>query len=242
MYPQPLKRFLARIEPAVIREIRWKKAVSRTRKSFSSLSVEQTFEKIYADNHWGGKRGEFCSGSGSADIFTEQYCELIRVFIAQHDVATVVDLGCGDFRVGRKICSPSIRYLGVDVVPSLIRHLNSVFGSETTTFHHLNIVTHAPPDGDLCLIRQVLQHLSNSEIAQVLRNVQQYAYVIITEHVPVSPEQLNLDKPHGPDIRIYRRSGVFLDEAPFSLKVETLLEVPVGRDEVIRTVLVRPQP
>jgi hypothetical protein len=52
---------------------------------------------------------------------------------------------------------------------------------------------------------------------------------------------VNLDKPHGPDIRIYKHSGVFLDEVPFSLKVETLLEVPVGRDEVLRTVLWRPR-
>jgi hypothetical protein len=100
-------------------------------------------------------------------------------------------------------------------------------------------VEQVPPDGDLCLIRQVLQHLSNSEIEQVLNNVKKYPYVIITEHVPVFPEQANLDKPHGPDIRIYQRSGVFPDEPPFSLKLEKLLDVPIGHDEVIRTVLVR---
>jgi hypothetical protein len=221
--------------------MRLNRAVSRSRETFSSLPIEQTFDKIYEANHWGGGRGDFCSGSGSADTFAEPYCELVRAFIAQHELKTVVDLGCGDFRVGRKICSPSIRYLGVDIVSSLTQRLNSVFGSEKTAFHQLNIVTQAPPDGDLCLIRQVLQHLSNSEIAQVLRNVQKYAYAIITEHVPVFPERVNLDKPHGPDIRIYKHSGVFLDEVPFSLKVETLLEVPVGRDEVLRTVLWRPR-
>ena len=156
-----------------------------------------------------------------------------------HALATVVDLGCGDFRVGRRICSPSYKYVGVDIVPSLIDQLNVSFGSDNASFRHLNIVDQIPPDGDLCLIRQVLQHLSNAEIERVLRNVQKYRYLIISEHIPLFPEHFNLDKPHGPDIRLSKNSGVFLDEPPFSLNVENLLTVPIGINQTIQTVIVR---
>jgi len=204
------------------------------------LTIEETFNKIYADGYWGSRATKFYSGVGSDDDYTDKYCELIRAFIATHHLATVIDLGCGDFRVGRRICSPSIKYVGIDVVSSLIDHLKVTSGSEKVTFLHLNIVEQAPPSGDLCLIREVLQHLSNNEIEQVLRNVQQYKYVIVSEHIPRSPEHVNLDKRHGPDTRLSEGSGVFLEEPPFSLKVETLLEIQVGPDTMIRTMLLRP--
>lgn len=234
-----VKQLLRRFQPSIIREARQRRAFSRFHRASSSLTLEQVFNKVYAGNLWGGEPGKFSSGNGSAASVTHRYCDAISNFVADHQVATVVDLGCGDFRVGQRINCPSITYIGIDIVASLIEQLNRTFGSETTAFRHLNIVEQIPPDGDLCLIRQVLQHLSNSEIEQVLHNVQKYAHVIITEHVPLFPKRVNLDKPHGPDTRLVKGSGVFLDKPPFSLKVETLLDVPVGRDEVIRTVLVR---
>lgn len=239
MLPGPIDLILRQLEPRVIQGLRMRRKLSRMHRTFSSMTVEQTFHTIYAGNDWGGVRGQFSSGPGSEDRFTEPYCRLIRAFITDHHVATLVNLGCGDFRVGRQICTPSLRYVGVDVVSSLIDHLKSTFGSESIVFEHQNILEQFPPDGDLCLIRQVLQHLSNTEIGQFLHNVQKYAYVIVTEHVPACPEQFNLDKPHGPDVRLHKRSGVFLDQPPFSLKVEELLTIPLGPGEVLRTVLLR---
>ena len=239
MLIKSLKRLLRPFEPPVIRRLRTRKSTLHIQRTFSSLTLEETFDKIYADNHWGGKYGDFCSGPGSDDGFTQKYCALVRAFITLHHLTRVVDLGCGDFRVGRRICSPSVEYIGVDVVSSLIHHLTRTFGSPVIAFRHLNVVDQTPPAGDLCMIRQVFQHLSNDEITRVLRNVEQYPYVLITEHIPLFPAQANLDISHGPDIRLSRRSGVFLEEPPFSLQVEKVLDVPAGRGEVIRTVLLR---
>jgi len=239
MFPQPIKDLLRRFQPAVIRDLRSQRTISRYHRTFSPLTIEEVFSKTYAENIWGGKAGEFYSGRGSGDRFTDRYCELIRNFIINHNLRTVVDIGCGDFRVGQKICSSSISYVGIDIVSSLVDHLNRTFGSETTVFRSINVVEQTPPDGDLCLIREVLQHLSNREVEQLLGNVRKYPYVIVTEHVPVFPVKYNLDKPHGPDIRLSTQSGVFLDQPPFSLQTETLLEVPVGSNDLIRTVLIR---
>jgi hypothetical protein len=97
------------------------------------------------------------------------------------------------------------------------------------------------PDGDLCLVRQVLQHLSNAEISKVLENVRKYKYLIVTEHYPnpVIKMKPNLDIPHGPTVRLRYDSAVVLDKPPFNLKnTQLLLDVEAEEETRIKTFLV----
>ncbi len=136
-------------------------------------------------------------------------------------------MGCGDFRVGRRIVDKShCKYIGVDVVEELIIHNNKSFGNNRIQFKQLNIVRGTLPDGELCLIRQVLQHLSNSDIKKVLKKCAKFNYVIITEHQPVAADIVpNIDKASNAHIRLNQRSGVYLDKAPFNKKISELLTV-----------------
>lgn len=65
----------------------------------------------------------------------------------------------------------------------------------------------------------MLQHLSNADIAGFLDKVKGvYKYLVLTEHLPADDQfPPNLDKPSGPDIRLYCRqpSGVVLTSPPF---------------------------
>jgi len=122
-----------------------------------------------------------------------------------------------------------MRYLGVDVVDEVVRRNRERYGSEAVDFACLDIIADELPAGDLCLVRQVLQHLSNAEILAVLERTRHYPFVIVTEHLP--PEGVtmrpNIDKPHGADTRILDGWGVFLEEAPFRQRiVEVLLDLP----------------
>jgi hypothetical protein len=228
------------IEPLVPE--RWLDALTRRafhyqRRAFSRLDVQQAFERVYAENAWGGTPGEFDSGLGSSDAVTERYVAMVRAFIAERGVRSVADLGCGDFRVGRQLVGSVPRYVGVDIVPALVERKRREFPD--VEFRCLNLISDELPDAELGLLRQVLQHLSNEEIAAVLRNCRRYRYLIVTEHLPSAGEVVpNLDKPHGPDIRLYDRSGVFLEAPPFNLSVRTLLEVPLSPGETLRSVLV----
>jgi len=95
------------------------------------------------------------------------------------------------------------------------------------------------PDGELCLIRQVFQHLSIAQISQVLDRCKKYKFVVITEEVYKGEGcRPNLDKPHGPDTRVFDRSGVYLDFSPFRLSNKAVLELPVSKRSVLRTSLV----
>lgn len=185
----------------------------------------------------------YYSGEGShKDEFIEPYCRMIREFIKKNNVSHVVDLGCGDFNVASRWINEEIVYEGIDIVREMIDHHNVQYGNDRVHFHCLDIVEDELPDGELCLIRQVLQHLSNEEVMAVLNKVRKYRFVIITEHVVSKPyaAKYNMNKSHGSGIRVREQSGLYFDEKPFNEKVETILEIPYGKEnQVLTSVLIR---
>lgn len=211
------------------------------------LSPKDVFTRIYSRNQWGGAEGEYCSGAGSAPQVTSTYVGFVREFIRTHSISSVADLGCGDFRVGAQIASPEISYVGVDVVDELIARNRDKFGSDRCRFEAADILSDPLPRADLCCVRQVLQHLSNREIAILLVRLAAYRYVLITEHHPAHDRltRPNHDKPHGRYIRIHDGSGVFLDQPPFSLpSVALVAACPVASPlvapgEMLNTFLIR---
>lgn len=192
-------------------------------------SPAEVFSKIYSSNQWGGKSG-FNSGAGTLDCkAAEPYVGAIRDTIEERGFTGTrfVDLGCGDFRIGSQIAPLASSYIGGDVVPALVEYLNRNHGNERISFRCVDMVLDELPEGDVCFIRQVFQHLSNEQIERILPKLSRYRCVFITEHIPnrSKPHQPNLDKAQGPDIRLYWNSGVFLDQAPFSLPSSNLLEI-----------------
>jgi hypothetical protein len=144
---------------------------------------------------------------------------------------------------GGHICSAiSVNFIGVDIVSDLIAVNQSRYWDATISFKCANIIQDELPDGDLCLIRQVLQHISNAQISRVLANCSKFPYWVVTEDVYCGRRMRpNLDIMHGPDNRLHKRSGVFLDRAPFSLQTQSVLEIPCPEfSSVIRTCLIEP--
>ena len=141
---------------------------------------------------------------------------------------SVVDLGCGDFAVGKRIVEGSgIRYIGIDVVPELIDYHRMTVRDPHVTFMLADITNDPLPPSDLYLIRQVLQHLSNCEINKVLGNLGNCSRTLISEEVPLHPKLFNADKSHGPNVRFYD-SGVYVDRAPFFMPAVELSNIPLS--------------
>lgn len=218
-------------------------------------SAEAVFTEIYRKNQWGGKAGEFCSGSGTVnERVSSAYIAVVTQLAETHRFASLraVDLGCGDMRIGGRIAPLFASYVGVDVVRPLVEHLSARMATARMRFACLDITAEELPEGEVCMVRQVLQHLSNAQIQRVLRKLARYRFVLISEHLPSPDRQVrkNLDKPHGGDIRLYADSGVYVTDPPFSLprdRVEVVLEVPAegftgcADRGVIQTVLYRPR-
>jgi SAM-dependent methyltransferase len=238
----PLRQLIKRWLPK--RFLRWNKRRKwePIRQHYGALHVADCFSEIYRTKLWGeAEGGDFFSGGGSEALFAVPYVKQVQRFVAEHQIRIVVDLGCGDFRVGRLLCAQSdLRYVGVDVVPDLIFYNRAHFGGPRVEFRCANLIADELPDGELCLIRQVLQHLTNAEILRALAKCAKYRFVLVTEELFTKRGwRPNLDISHGPDNRASDNSGVFLDLSPFNFKTTTILEIPIPGDEsVIRTVLV----
>lgn len=192
----------------------------------------------------GGVKEGYYSGAGSYEItYIEPYCKLLREFIKEHKIDSICDLGCGDFQVAANWITDEFHYEGVDIVKEMIDSHNVKYGSNKIHFSCLDIVEDPLPEASLCVIRQVLQHLSNEEIKRILIKLQQYKYVIITEHVvnKIYAKSYNIDKMHGSHTRVSLKSGVYLDEEPFHLKISLLMSVPycsnASKHEEINTYL-----
>ena len=154
----------------------------------------------------------------------------------------VVDLGCGDFNVGQQLRSFCNQYTACDVVPQLIEFNQNKFQDLAVDFRVLDFVTGELPPGDVVFIRQVLQHLSNDHIAQVVEKLAgQYRWLVLTESVPKGNSFIpNIDKPAGRNIRLdIAHSGIVLTAHPFNLQVKSqrkLCEIP-EYNGCVRTIL-----
>ncbi len=201
---------------------KWKKNYK-----FKTLSTQQIFSKIYDDDIWGkDDKNKFCSGPGSTTPNAKKYIDFLEDFIRENKVNRLIDLGCGDFRIMKQVIdkNPDIHFIGIDIVPKLISHNQNMFGSNKVQFVCLDAITDELPNGDLIIIRQVLQHLSNIQVQLILKKLSHYKYALISEHLPFENIIPNIDKRAGSKNRLFFNSGVFVDKPPFSVKARKVFE------------------
>ncbi|NNC50313.1 MAG: class I SAM-dependent methyltransferase [Flaviramulus sp.] len=178
--------------------------------------------QIYDKKLWGGTEFDFYSGIGSYEpkIITP-YLESIIAFLESHNKSLIVcDLGCGDFNVGKHLTRYTKKYIAIDIVEKLINRNKSLYRKDNLEFHCLDISKDELPTSDCIILRQVLQHLSNAEIQNVLKKIAADKYIILTEHIPFDNFIPNKDIISGQGIRLKQNSGVEILKAPFSFKIK----------------------
>ncbi|HET8886947.1 MAG TPA: class I SAM-dependent methyltransferase [Salinimicrobium sp.] len=177
--------------------------------------------QIYENNLWGGEKSEFYSGLGSHQPETvNPYITVVSAFLKDFETPPVVcDLGCGDFNIGKELVKYSKKYIAIDIVPNLILHNRKEFKADNLEFRALDIATDVLPSGDVAILRQVLQHLSNAEIQSVVENLYAFKYIILTEHIPEEDFEPNKDIISGQGTRLKKQSGVNLYASPFNFRV-----------------------
>ena len=192
---------------------------------WAKMSARQAFSRIYRRQHWGGGM-PFNSGRGSHDPdIVGPYVKAVQNWRQDRGPMDALDLGCGDFNVGRQLRPLFQGYTACDVVPALIAHHQTSTDALDVDFRVVDLAQDPLPPADAIFIRQVLQHLPNALIAPLIPKLAAYRWLILTEHLPLDPNFMpNLDKPIGPDIRLKQNSGIDLGAPPFEL---TFLESQV---------------
>lgn len=243
-----LKQLAKGILPSAL--LNWRKSYIATtsRSQYAKLTTKEIFSKIYEDGAWGkspDQEHKYFSGNGSHDrSIVNPYVIAVEKFLSSFEKKpNVVDLGCGDFSVGSKLRHLCDKYIACDIVESVINFNKEKYQGLDVDFRTLDLTRDALPEGEIVFIRQVLQHLSNDKISAALpRIASKYKYLVLTEHLPSTRSFAhNIDKPAGPDIRLYFNSGLILTSAPFNLKVKEdicLCEV-AEYGGIIRTTLYR---
>ena len=178
-------------------------------------------QQIYDQKLWGGKDFDFYSGEGSHNpIIIQPYLDTVISFLNSHNNAlTICDLGCGDFNIGKNLVEYSKTYIAIDIVENLIERNKALYKSNNLEFQCLDITENELPNADCIILRQVLQHLSNEEIQNIVEKLTNYKYIILTEHIPIGNFEPNKDKIASQGIRLKQNSGVDLLKEPFNLEV-----------------------
>ena len=217
LLPMRFRQFLHRVR------------IQRVDGQFDGLDRQQLFDAIYTERMWGGT-ADRTSGWGSYGDHSTQYIEFVNAFVLERGIDSTLDIGCGDFYIGQKICPNVNRYIAADVSAVIVERNRAKFQQfPDTEFRVLDVCADDLPRTDLLTIREVLQHLSNDDISAALLNIEKAKprFVLVTEHLPDAEVLLapNLNKPRGPNIRNPFGSGVFIDKPPFNRNARVVLSV-----------------
>lgn len=241
-----LKTALRPFVPKSIHE-KWRRIMfEREQNAVRGKPLEEVFTEIYETSIWGTPDGaRYHSGPGSEPAITKGYEDFVVRYLEHHpEIQSLVDIGCGDFQVSKRILGKlkrPVKYIGCDIAPNVVAY-NAAHHAQpgSIEFIHLDVSREPPLSADLVTVREVLQHLSNATIRAVLQNLRaRFETAIITESVYDTPSAPNLDIVSGYRTREGLKSGVYLDLPPYNLDVFDRYEIKVRDEETIRTLVVK---
>ena len=190
------------------------------------------FSDIYDKHTWGS---DSKSGPGSTLANTHEYVTAVQRFLAEREIKSVVDVGCGDWSTGGQIDLTGIDYVGVDVVPQLVETLNASHGRPGVRFDCIDATREQLPSADLLLIKDVLQHWPASNVRQFLQGLDGFRFALITNDYAHYERWRRFRLfPYWQDRTAKYEDAEFggykplsLLEPPFSLSAERLLDYEV---------------
>lgn len=129
------------------------------------MDNKQIFNDIYKNQSWG-----FDSGPGSDPENAKEWINLVNSFIIKNNIKSILDLGCGDWRLGKELNLDSVDYVGVDVSSIIIEKIKHN-EKENIKFINHDIESFDFLDVDLILIKDVLQHLKLESVKNIVDKI-----------------------------------------------------------------------
>jgi len=133
--------------------------------------LEAVFTDYYHDGEWVRGEGKSRSGPGSDLEYTGSIRRALPDLCRELEVRTLLDIPCGDLTWISKVDLPVERYIGADIVQSVVAENTAAYGNAQRQFMKLNIVTDKLPQADLVIVRDLFIHLNKRQIAASLENV-----------------------------------------------------------------------
>jgi SAM-dependent methyltransferase len=131
----------------------------------------QVFEQIYSRGIWLNRNAhDVLSGAGSRLEATVDIRAGLPALLARIAARSIVDVGCGDFTWMQHVAL-GVKYIGVDVVQSVVDTNQRLYGSAQRNFRCVDAVAEPLPPTDAVLCREVLFHLSFADAQKLLENI-----------------------------------------------------------------------
>lgn len=136
-----------------------------------SINLEHYWTSTYIkakDGFWG--EIESVSGPGSTLQQTQAIRDGLEQLIKNFAIKSILDLPCGDFNWIKLVDLSSCFYIGCDIVKPMIETNIKQYSDTSHIFLCADATKDALPKTDLILCRDLLVHLSFSDIKKVLHN------------------------------------------------------------------------
>ncbi len=172
-----------------------------------SKKVEDAFSFIYENNYW--KDSETKSGIGSNKAATQEIRLRLPKLFKKYGIHSILDIPCGDFNWMSLVDLNAYRYIGGDIVKSLIAKNRELYEAHNREFLHLNAIEDKLPRVDIIYCRDLFVHLPINDIIATLRNFKKSSskYLLMTTFVE---EQENIE------IEVGKWRKLNFEKAPFN--------------------------
>ncbi len=198
-----------------------------------SESTSKEFDRIYHSGVWASRSR---SGPGSLPELNESYLCILRSTIAEQNIKSVVDIGCGDWTLYQSAFDwhdLDVTYTGIDVVPELIEKLTNTYGRKEVAFRCLDVFGGDLPSADLFILKDILQHWPNERVTKFLPQLQRCRFALITNDLDIQAPGRSWFRKiircpfKNADIPIGGYRPLRLRDAPFNLPADLLLNYSV---------------
>ena len=132
----------------------------------SKLPMDQVFQVIHDTNLWGA--AESISGLGSELEATAKLRQELPGLLSALSTEVLLDIPCGDFAWLSRTPLPVSRYVGADIVETIVESNRERYGGE---FLQLDLCSSDLPRADVVLCRDCLVHLPFAYIENAIANL-----------------------------------------------------------------------
>jgi len=130
--------------------------------------MKEIFQSKYLNNSWKGSESK--SGPGSSLYNNLQLLDILKNFVINNKINSIIDCGCGDFNWMQVFDFSLLKsYLGIDIVDEIIDDCK-IHETKTIKFQVKNITCESIPQCDLIICKDVLFHLSFKDAINALNN------------------------------------------------------------------------
>ena len=153
------------------------------KKILNLKKIDQRFSQIYETNYWLDNQSR--SGEGSNLNSAKNCIKYLPIIFRKYKIQSIFDAPCGDFNWMRYVLKNlNKKYIGGDIVLSLIKKLNLLYSNSNIKFIKIDIIKNKLPSADIMICRDCLFHFSNKDISLFLNNFKKskIKYLLVTGH------------------------------------------------------------